>query len=517
MSTEFSYDTIPYPSKFFLQTHPDRLAAAATLYGMQPKAIESCRVLELGCGNGSNLISHAYGLPYADFVGVDLSEKHIAKAKSSAAELGLSNIAFHQMDVMAMTADDFGEFDYITAHGLFSWVPKTVREKVLSLFNEMLSANGVGYVSYNAYPGAYLREMVRSMMLFHTRGIDDPLEKVEKAIPFLGMLAKNSSERELHGRILEFELKRHSNHYPADIYHDDLAEFYQPFYFHEFVSLLAENDLQFLSEAELHASGIQGFGEDAINSLNSMDDPILREQYLDFLRGRIFRQTLFCRDDVMLDRKPEPSVMDKFFVSSSLRPIGNSIDIASPKVEKFASAKGHTMQIDHPLAKAALLRLGQLWGRSIATTELLNEARNILSEQNGAGTIDWDAQFNIAKTILLQICLSSDLVELHVHQPTADTEAGEKPAVNKLSRWQLGDANNVLTLLNKDLKLNDETARHLLVILDGTRTKTDMIADMKAFISANDSIEDKQQLIADLPSWIDESVTELARLGVFEA
>lgn len=516
MNTEFSYDTIPYPSKFFLQTHPDRLATVATLYGMQPKAIENCRVLELGCGNGSNLISQAFGLQDAKFVAVDLSKKHIAKAIASAAELGLSNIEFRHMDVMEMTAGEFGEFDYITAHGLISWIPKAVRERVPALFNEMLTANGVGYISYNAYPGAYPREMVRSIMRFHTREIGQPVKKVENAISFLAMLAENSTERQVYQRILEFELKRHFEHSAGDIYHDDLGEFYHPYYFHEFASLLAANHLQFLSEAEIHASSPQGLSQDVIGFLDSIDDPVLREQYLDFFRGRVFRQTLFCRTELALERKPEPSVLDKFYLSSSLRPEGQIADITSQNIEKFTTIKGQTMQIDHPLTKAALLHLGRIWGKSISTTELLQEAKQAL-QQAGTKADDWKTQFDITRTILLQICLGSDLIELHVHRPTASTEIGEKPIVNRLSRWQLRDADNVLTLLNKDLKINDITARRLLEILDGSRSKADLIVEMSAYIASSDEVEDKQELIDNLPGWIDESIADLARLGVFES
>lgn len=518
MNEQFSYDTFPYPSKFFLQTHPDRLATAGTLYGMRPAAVENCRVLELGCGNGSNLISHAFGLPDSKFVGIDLSEIHIEKANESAAELNLKNIDFRKMNVMDMTVDEFGQFDYITAHGLFAWVPEVVRAKVLSLFGEMLAANGIGYISYNAYPGAYTREMVRSMMLFHTDGVDEPLEKVNTAIPFLGMLAKDSSEREIHGRILEFELRRHADHYPADIYHDDLGEVYRPFYFHEFASLLAENDLQFLSEAEIHASGIQGLGEEAIAFLNSIDDRIRREQYSDFLRGRIFRQTLFCRREIQLNARPEPNVMDKFYLSSTLRPVDEIADIGLPNIEKFRNAKGQQMQIDHPLTKAALLRLGEIWGRSIATPELLDEARRT-TESAGTKYDDWENQFEITRTILLQIALSSEMIELHIRRPLANTDVTDKPKVNRLSRWQLRDANNVLTLLDKDLKINDKTARHLVHLLDGTRTKADLAAEMRPFIDTVDDINEKEksELMRDLSTWIDQSIADLARLGLFES
>ncbi|HNU07425.1 MAG TPA: class I SAM-dependent methyltransferase, partial [Pyrinomonadaceae bacterium] len=103
MSELFSYDELPYPSKFFLQTHPDRLATMAVFFGLRPAPVDTCRVLELGCGNGTDLISHAFHLPDAKFVGVDLAVRHIEDAQRGARELGLTNIEFIQMDVAMMT------------------------------------------------------------------------------------------------------------------------------------------------------------------------------------------------------------------------------------------------------------------------------------------------------------------------------------------------------------------------------------------------------------------------------
>src|SRR5207249_11134766 len=43
-----SYDIVPYLSKPYPQSQPDRLAAVATLAGLRPVPVVSCRVLELG-------------------------------------------------------------------------------------------------------------------------------------------------------------------------------------------------------------------------------------------------------------------------------------------------------------------------------------------------------------------------------------------------------------------------------------------------------------------------------------
>jgi len=515
MKEIFSYDVMPYPSKFFLQTHPDRLAALATLFGMNPARVQTCRVLELGCGNGSNLISHAYNLPDAKFVGVDLAENHIREAKLAAEELELQNVEFYQMDVMNMSAAEFGKFDYVIAHGLFSWVPPFVRDKTLALYREFLNENGVGYISYNAYPGAHTRQMVQKIMRYHARHFDEPLEKVGKAISFLAFLGENATEKETFAPVLQAEFKRHFEHDAADIFHDDLSDLNVAFYFHEFAALLAQNGLQYLAEAELHAMGTQSLSGEAREFIESIESIVEREQYLDFFRGRIFRQTLFCPEEIELNRNPEPSTMSRFLLASSVSSASDKPELATPRREKFVGMKGVGIEIDHPLTKAALVILGEIWGRAIAFPELLQKAKERI-ESEGYAAENWDEQFYITSAILMQICRGTGLIELHLFQPEAFTEVSEKPKVNRLAAWQLPQANNVLTLLNLDVKIEDDVSRRLLEICDGTRASEELLKDMREFIERNEDIEDKQTLLKDLPEWLDESLTQLAKLGMFE-
>src|SRR6188508_1933844 len=99
MSEPFAYDVVPYPSRVFGQTHPDVMATAATYFGMSPAPPDACRVLELGCGDGSNLLSFAFALPNSEFTGIDLSEVHIKKGKHSVDEFGLANLTLSRMDL----------------------------------------------------------------------------------------------------------------------------------------------------------------------------------------------------------------------------------------------------------------------------------------------------------------------------------------------------------------------------------------------------------------------------------
>src|SRR5882672_5209454 len=92
------YDAIPYPSNPFRQTRPERLAAVAKLFGLDAPAPESCRVLELGCSMGGNLIVMAQDHPRSQFVGIDASSRQIAEGWKTVDLLGLKNLRLTHLD-----------------------------------------------------------------------------------------------------------------------------------------------------------------------------------------------------------------------------------------------------------------------------------------------------------------------------------------------------------------------------------------------------------------------------------
>jgi SAM-dependent methyltransferase len=111
-----AYEEVLYPAGIFPETHPDRLATIGTLRGMRPVSINSCRVLEMACGTGNNLIAMASNLSGSEFIGVDLAENAITSGRALVAGLGLENIRLHHLDVCHLNREGFGRFDYIIAH-----------------------------------------------------------------------------------------------------------------------------------------------------------------------------------------------------------------------------------------------------------------------------------------------------------------------------------------------------------------------------------------------------------------
>src|SRR5579872_1247924 len=155
MSQVFAYDSVDYPSSALPQAHPGHLYAVSQMFGVNAAPVENCRYLEIACGEGTHLIAAAIGLPNAKFVGIDLSSAAIERGNTIIAELGLSNVTLSTADLTNWVPPTDG-FDYVIAHGLYSWVPKFVRDGLFALLSRCLGKEGVGYVSYNAYPGCFI-------------------------------------------------------------------------------------------------------------------------------------------------------------------------------------------------------------------------------------------------------------------------------------------------------------------------------------------------------------------------
>src|SRR5258708_5167974 len=185
-----TYDEVPYPNLSHVQSHPDTLATLASLLGLSPAPIENSRILEIGCASGGNLIPMALSLPASTLVGIDYSARQISDGQAAIDAIGLTNVSLRHMNILEITPE-LGEFDYIIAHGVFSWVPANVREKLLDICKQNLAPAGVAFISYNVYPGWHMLANIRDMMLYHTRNISDPAERVAQARGVLKFLSES--------------------------------------------------------------------------------------------------------------------------------------------------------------------------------------------------------------------------------------------------------------------------------------------------------------------------------------
>jgi SAM-dependent methyltransferase len=420
------YDLVPYPTYPRSQTHPDCLAAVATLFGMRPAPVARCRVLELGCGDGGNLLPMAYALPASEFTGIDLSRHAVEEARRMAEALRLRNLRLIAGDLREIGAG-FGEFDYIIAHGLYSWVPEDAREHLLWICRECLAPAGVAFVSYNCYPGGHLRQMLRDMLRYHVRGIPEPRRAMDEARCFLRFYLEARMLGPEWQALADREAKAMLERDDAVLYHDDLAAINQPVWFHQFAAHAARHGLQYLGEAEPYEMF------DPRGVLEWLQSGLLeREQHLDFLKARRFRQTLLCRDTVELDRDAGPARMDRFLFSASGREVG------------IATEDGPARQVAQALRDVFPL--------PVPFDELLPYAGSAAS----------------LREILFSLVVAG-FADLHVYDfPCADT-VSERPRASAVARYQAERSASVTNLCHLVVEL-DDAARQVIRLLDGTRT-----------------------------------------------
>jgi len=505
------YDEVEYPGFPFPQTHPDRLATIAILFGMTPKNVTECRVLELGCGEGANLIPIAYGLPRSKFIGIDLAERAIARGTNALAALGLRNIELRRLNVLDVTAD-FGQFDYIIAHGLFSWVPLQVQEKILTLCEDLLAPQGVAYISYNTYPGSHLRQMTREMMLFHLNAETDPKIRLSKARELIKSMSEAETANDAYSAFLSQEFTRIAERSDAALYHDDLGETNTAYYFSQFMEKARRHGLQYLAEARL-AECQNNIYPAIANDLGVAheDSIIASEQYFDFLKCRMFRQTLLCHESVQVDRSLNIDRLRKLFVASSAQPVSATPDLQSPGVvEKFHLTSGATISIDLPVAKVALAYLGEVWPRSVGVEELLARSHQHLCSRLDVGDSDSD-MIGLCEAILK--IYGADLLYLHSYQQTIASSAGDDPIASPVARLQARDKSTVTTLRHTTVELKDALGRHLLMLLDGTRNRPALLEELSAQAKRQAGTPSKKVDLEDL----ERKLGELARLALLVA
>jgi len=472
------YDAVAYPGHAFSQTHPALLATIAHVHGMTAAPTSTMRVLELGCGRGGNLIPMALQCPGATFVGIDLSGRAIAHAKAEAEELGLGNISFHHLDIMAVS-EALGRFDYILVHGVYSWVPEPVRQRIMGLFGELLTPQGIAYVSYNALPGCRLRDLARDVMLFETRDIDDPVEKVRAARAAIKRFAEATDAESFYGAALRERLKQIETISDNVLYHDDLNPGARAFALHEVLAAAEPHGLQFLAETSFpnHFGGARGPAQQLLNQI-PVSEPLRQEQSLDLLIGRFFRQTLLCRADVALHRGFSRFSLEPYYLASSVNELEEK-DEKRPGAVSFLFSEGVRLAVDLPMAIVALRALGRAWPGSISHADLVALAMQEARDSLGPDTEREIGRLNEALTAIYR----AGLLEINLEPYRLTTQISERPLASLLARRQAMTSEEVTDLRHRAVALDGALVRKFVCMLDGTRTPAMLLDEINAFLN----------------------------------
>lgn len=319
-----SYDDLMYESKAFSQTAINNLEARARLIGLQPAPAANAKVLELGCSMGGNIITQALYYPDAEFVGIDLSGRQVAQGNAIIEKMGLENVRLEEKDILTVD-ESFGKFDYIIVHGIWSWVPDAVKDKIFSICRNNLTEHGIAYISYNVYPGWKRQEQLREIMYFAGRDVlEEPLEaRTRKGLDALKALAEIlENDKGLDGGGKLPAIQKILNHNFYYIAHEYMEAFNDPIYVNGFIEWANRHRLAYIGDTDLHASFVSWMAEHTRERILALagGDYIAKEFYSDILSDRQFRRSLLCREEVGDNIRRDESVAVEVIESLNFRP-----------------------------------------------------------------------------------------------------------------------------------------------------------------------------------------------------
>ncbi|MFS0738595.1 class I SAM-dependent methyltransferase [Sphingomonas sp. 1P06PA] len=444
-----AYDRIAYPTAIFAQTTPDRMAVLAALHGLRAPPIETARVLEIGGGDGMNLLALGVAWPETRLLSFDLAPSAVARGRKWAELAGIRNVEIAQMDILDAAAGAIdGEYDYVIAHGVYAWVPDAVREATMALIGRVLAPDGVAFISYNAKPGGWLRLAIRDMLQHELAGIDDTELRIVRARAFLSEFAQAPEEKEEGVVAVMRQLCRAMLDRPDEVLiHDELGDCYHPQTLSEVAAAAAANDLEWLGEAANEAID-QSFLPDEVEDVPGA--VLRRAQSADYEEGRYFRSSLFVRAGRNPARRFDPRRLSALHAASRAqrRPEGDYV--IDDSVFELRDA-----ELDQ-----AMQRITAAWPARIAVADLFDDPDRLhaLSRMFDAGFLG-----------------------LHMTPGRYTLAPGERPVASPLARVQIAHGFPAIASLDhRTVAMEDVRARAFIQLLDGSRDRATLAAEWAA-------------------------------------
>lgn len=293
---------LPYTRNFFPDLSPVHLNLVCSLAGVAPPRLnQGFDYCELGCGQGLSTTLLAAVFPQGRFWGVDFNPAHISLAQKFAREAGLENLTFLDASFEeVLDREDLPGFDYITLHGIYSWVSHDQQQNIINLIHGCLKPGGVVYNSYNAKPGKTDLEPVRRVFKELIPRAENPALQVKQGFGLLeklienprGIFLKGGLDKRIQG------LKQHPHQY---VVHEFLNEHWKSFYCTDVFKDMAKAKLTYVGSASL------GLNFDAL----SVPKPFLeeykamatleqRQLFRDLLLNTAFRKDVYVRGPIPL-------------------------------------------------------------------------------------------------------------------------------------------------------------------------------------------------------------------------
>jgi SAM-dependent methyltransferase len=434
------YDSVSYPTMIFPHAHPDRMAVMARVHGLEPAPVEVARVLEIGGGDGANVIAMAAAYPEARFFNFDLAASAVARGQALLEDAGLTNVRVEVGDILDAAGNLSETFDYIIVHGVYAWVPEPVRDAIWRIIDRCLAPAGVAYISYNALPGGHVRKLLRDMMLRHVEGLPDN-ERTAAAREFLTAYATPRDDDRPLQTGLRGEAANMLDKPPEVLYHDELGPCFEPQSLTDMARAAERHGMQYLNEAHpglladgfVSEAGASTEVSDIVAGIQRRDDDIIR----------FFRHSLFVRAGARPERCLDPARILPAYVSARCTRDGQT----------FKSKEGEFVISNEGLADI-LDRLAAAWPCRFRIADLTDHEPYA------------HALFRL---------FDFGLTSLHSGPAPFSSSQGDHPKVSPLARAMIRqDYPMIYTLDHRTQSITEDAPRAFMLSLDGRHSLSEL-------------------------------------------
>jgi methyltransferase-like protein len=471
-----NYDAIHYHGAVIPITAPSHLAICARWLRGQKAPFDHFRLVELGCGVGTNLLSLAFHHPDSNFLGIDSSYSQLDCARRDASSVGLQNIDFMLADVRNVNPADLAPRDYVIVHGLYSWVPDETRQAILALVGDILTSSGLAYISYNAQPGWSTRCIIREILL-RARSVRKATlkDKAQRAIEVASCFLEDLPSRDYaHAVLLAEELKRVRDGEPSYVFHEYLTEVNQGFWFGDFVECVRRRGLDYVGDAQFcrWEGHVPTDLKHALAKRNL--DPIEQEEAVDLLGNRYFRASILCRADALRKSIDHLKLLDEVHIATSLHARSDPFDLTEGVVERFIGTgligkNELEVTLNASITKASMVLLAAQWPKGMRLNKLYQHASKLLT--NHGHEVKADARSQLSDELIK--LFEAGQIDLRLRESAYHTEVPEYPRAHALARFEAKHRETLTTPYHLPLPFEPQVLA-MVRELDGSRSRAEL-------------------------------------------
>ncbi len=370
------YDELPYQSFPIEWTAPEQLVLTSLLHGGPRPPLDAYSVLELGCGDGTNLLPLAYYRRHANFVGVDGASSQIELANTRKSSLQLSNLSYFCADITRAAEQLSGEFDFIIAHGFFSWVADEVRDALLELCAQRLRPGGLLYLNYNSMPGWNVRGLVRDFLLKQTAGTTNITARAKLAQDYASRLGWSLTvDEHPYTQLINNEFRFACDKDISFIAHEYLAEHNHPYWRSQFLDLMQPHNLYHVADADFNYDS----GRAPEGLALWLDEHSLTGRGLDDTVDLLCYRQMHCPILTQGPLNRTPPGLEEFsnlLIASCLTPCTENGDGNST----YQHPSGSQVEVKQEIIGNLLTKLQPIWPRSLRIAEAFPDVNRVMDD-----------------------------------------------------------------------------------------------------------------------------------------